>query len=248
MIYGIDVSGSQRGIDIVSLKRLNPDLAFVGVKSTGSGGAYVNDDCDRVMQQCFSIGLPCFNYDFTEDGARPPADPVRYAEGCAAHIQGYAGKAGFAFDWESTVEGSSLMANADYAAAAVARMQQLMPSPGFYIDYRTLTNGAPWGRVAATNVWKWRASYVYGYTPFYGFGSPDWSLLAATPAWPDPPAMWQYTSVGHLDGWNGNLDFNAFNGTVEQLLAILGLTSQSGQSGGVTPIKYLLDGLDIPLP
>jgi GH25 family lysozyme M1 (1,4-beta-N-acetylmuramidase) len=246
MIYGIDVSGAQRGIDIVKLKQLNPALAFVGVKSTGSGGAYVNDDCDRVMQQCFSIGLPCFNYDFTEDGVPAPADPVRYAEGCAAHIQGYAGKAGFVFDWESTVGGSSLMSNADYAAAAVRRMQQLVPSPGFYIDYRTLTNGADWSKLAATNVWKWRASYVYdtaaGQTPFNGFGTPDWSLMSATPAWPDAPAMWQYTSCGYLQGWDGKLDFSAFNGTVEQLRAILGLTS------ALSSDQQFLSDLGIALP
>lgn len=240
MLYGIDVSGAQEGIDIVKLKQLNPDLAFVGVKSTGSGGAYVNPDCDRVMQQCFSIGLPCFNYDFTEDGVPAPQPPSAYAEGIAAHITGYAGKAGVAIDWESTIA-SGLMGNADYAAAAVARLQQLRISPGFYIDYRTLTNGADWSKVAATGVWKWRASYVYdrqdGQTPFYGFGNPDWSLMAPTPAWPDPPAIWQYTSCGYLQGWTGKLDFNVFNGDEDGLRRLLGIDAQPSinPAGNVTP-------------
>ena len=247
MIYGIDVSGAQRGIDIVTLKKLNPDLAFVGVKSTGSGGAYINDDCDRVMQQCFSIGLPCFTYDFTEDGVAPPADPAKYAESCFSHIQGYVGKAGFVFDWESTVAGSTLMSNAAYAAAAVKRMQELHPSPGFYIDYRTMTNGAPWGLVAATNVWKWRASYFWGYQQFNGFGSPDWSVLSPTPAWPDAPAMWQYTSSGRLNGWNGPLDFNVFNGTEDQLLTILGVKSAPAPEAypGQREDDVVLDDMDL---
>lgn len=225
MIYGIDVSDAQQGIDIVSVKQQNPDLAFCGVKAVGSGG-YVNPDCDRVVQQCLSIGLPCFVYGFTRDTmGPPPSSPQTFADWIYGQISGYRGKVGYATDWESVVQNDPLIyQNPAYAAALQNAMAAHWGTPvGFYADYGVLTSGANWGLVAATNSWKWRASYVYGDQTFAGFGTPDWSLLASTPSWPDSPALWQYTSHGTLKGWNGWLDFSAFDGDEAGLRRLLGI-------------------------
>lgn len=230
MLYGIDVSDAQEGIDIVTLKQQNPALGFVIVKAVGSGG-YVNPDCDRVVSQCLSIDLPCAVYGFTRDmPGPPPGDPQAFADWIFSQISGYKGKVGYATDWESVVQNDPLIyQNPGYAAALQNAMAAHWGAPaGFYADFGVLTSGANWGLVEATNSWKWRASYVYGAQPFNGFGDPDWSLLAATPAWPDPPAIWQYSSSGHLAGWNGDIDFNAFNGDDAGIRRLFGIGTTAG--------------------
>jgi hypothetical protein len=77
----------------------------------------------------------------------------------------------------------------------------------------SVVNSYDWSSVVAGDYGLWVAKYK-DYTPDYNYNMSQ----AGTPPsvkWWKGYTMWQWTSSGRIDGYNGNLDCNVFYGTAE---------------------------------
>ena len=195
---GIDVSSWQAGID---LSRVPCD--FVICKATGGAG-YVNPDCDRAYQQAKALGKKLGVYHFArEAGCEGSAEAE--ARFFVDNVQGYLGEAILVLDWEA----SAVELGVGWAKAWLDEVQRLTGVKPLLYSYNNCVNSYDWTPVAQADYGLWNAGY-YAYGTPMGY-NPDAPLIGGTGAWAGA-AMYQYTSEGRLDGWDGNLDLNVFYG------------------------------------
>ena len=195
---GIDVSSWQAGID---LSRVPCD--FVICKATGGAG-YVNPDCDRAYQQAKGLGKKLGVYHFARE-AGCEGSAVDEAAWFVSNIKGYIGEAILVLDWEASAVGLGV----GWAKAWLDEVQRLTGVKPLLYSYNNCVNSYDWSSVANADYGLWNAGY-YAYGTPMGY-NPDAPLIGGTGAWAGA-AMYQYTSEGRLDGWNGNLDLNVFYG------------------------------------
>jgi GH25 family lysozyme M1 (1,4-beta-N-acetylmuramidase) len=197
-LNGIDVSGWQAGINLAAVP-----ADFVLIKATGGNG-FVSPAANAQYAQAKSLGKLRGVYHFArEAGYRGTA--VQEADHFVSSIKGFLdGETVLVLDWEgdNTFDVAWALAwlNRVYALTGVR--------PLIYMS-GSVTHAADWSPVVAAGYGLWVAAYALGSTPFNGYGAP--AGPSAVGHWPFV-AMWQYTSSGHLPGWNGNLDLNVFYG------------------------------------
>lgn len=196
MLKGIDVSNHQRGMDLSKV-----DCDFVIIKAT-EGKSYVDPSCDTFFQQALSLGKKLGVYHFANNSDNTPEQE---ADWFINNTKGYIGKAIPVLDWEDNVKSD--------VAWALKWLQLVEKAYGckplIYMSESTV-NSYDWSSVANANYGLWVAKYRdknadYNY---------DMSMAGRNPAvnyWKFY-ALWQWTDVGRLNGYNGTIDCDVFYG------------------------------------
>lgn len=196
MLKGIDISNHQRGID---LSKVNAD--FVIIKAT-EGKSYVDPSCDRFFQQALSLGKKLGIYHFANNSDNTPEQE---ADWFINNTKGYIGKAIPVLDWEDNVKSD--------VAWALKWLQLVEKSYGckplIYMSESTV-NSYDWSSVANANYGLWVAKYRDNNAD-YNYDMSSSGNKPAVNYWKFY-ALWQWTSVGRLDGYNSNVDCNVFYG------------------------------------
>ena len=209
---GIDVSNWQAGLNI-------SDVAcdFVIAKAT-EGLNFVDKYCDKFIQQAIKLGKPFGFYHF----ARPTNDPIREAEYFYNNCRGYFGKGIPILDWES---GNT--SNTAWAKRWLDRVYQLSGvKPVIYMS-ESVVNANDWSSVAAADYGLLVAKYRDN-QPDYNYSMANAGKRPSVKWWKFY-CMWQWTSSGRLNGYNGNLDCNVFYGDVSTW------NKYAGKSGTASP-------------
>lgn len=188
---GIDIASYQAGIDLSVVP-----CDFVIVKAT-EGTSYVNPDFDRAYDQAVALGKKVGIYHYAASGgAQNEADYFLYMVGDRVH------NAILVLDWEQG--GNANFNNVSYAKAFLDRVfQKTGVRPLIYMS-KSVCRQFNWSSVAPY-YGLWVAQYA-NYNPT-GYQSDPWTDAYGYGAW-SSPVIFQYSSSGHLSGWNGNLDLN----------------------------------------
>ena len=188
-LNGIDIASYQGDLNLD-----NVSYDFVCIKAT-EGNNYVNPSCDTHYQEAKTAGKKravYHFYDFT-------VDPITQANYFVDNCLGYIGEAIFVLDWEGS--------NVDQVSNALAFLQQVEArigyKPAIYMS-EYVENSYDWSSVVNGNYGLWAAKYS-DYEIDNNYDMSGAGLLPSTVHWPFY-FMWQWTSVGHLNGYAGNLD------------------------------------------
>ena len=194
MLKGIDISHWQKGIDLGAI-----DVDFVIIKAT-EGNGYTDDMCDTFYQKAKSLGKKLGVYHF----ARPDLGNTAEAEAdwFIKETLGYHKEAMLVLDWES-----GDLTNVAWAKAWLDRVySKTGVKPVIYMS-ASVMHSADWSSVVKSDYGLWVANYgsnngTAQESVFDRYPLKYWSFYA----------LWQYTSKGRLNGYNGNLDLNYFSG------------------------------------
>ena len=194
MLKGIDISHHQKGIDLGAI-----DVDFVICKAT-EGNGYTDEMCDTFYQKAKSLGKKLGVYHF----ARPDLGNTAEAEAdwFVKETLGYHKEAMLVLDWES-----GDLTNVAWAKAWLDRVySKTGVKPVIYMS-ASVMHSADWSSVVKADYGLWVANYgtndgTAQESVFDRYPLKYWSFYA----------LWQYTSKGRLNGYNGNLDLNYFSG------------------------------------
>lgn len=211
VLNGIDIASWQSGIN-VGANGVAAD--FVIIKATGGTG-YVNPDCDRAFQQAIKSGKKVAVYHYAHElGFQGTAQ--QEADFFLKNVQGYIGKAILILDWESDNKG-----DVAWAKAWLDHVQSKTGVKPLFYTYTAVLNSYNFSSIANADYGLWVANY--GSDAPQGYSQPK---PPASPYWKST-AMYQYTSNGRLNGWNGRLDLNVFYGDKKTWDAYAGIKSSS---------------------
>ena len=194
MLKGIDISHHQKRIDLGAI-----ETDFVICKAT-EGNGYTDECCDSFYQKAKSLGKKLGVYHF----ARPDLGNTAEAEAdwFLKETKGYHKEAILILDWEQ----KALNYSTSWAKAWLDRVyEKTGVKPVLYIQASALSQD--WSAVAKADYGLWVANYgsnngtAQG-SVFNKYPLKHWSFYA----------LWQYTSKGRLNGYNGDLDLNYFSG------------------------------------
>ena len=194
MLKGIDISHWQEGIDLGAI-----DVDFVICKAT-EGNGYTDVMCDTFYQKAKSLGKKLGVYHF----ARPDLgnSGEEEADWFIKETLGYHKEAMLVLDWES-----GDLTNVAWAKAWLDRVySKTGVKPVIYMS-ASVMHSADWSSVVNADYGLWVANYgtndgTAQESVFDRYPLKYWSFYA----------LWQYTSKGRLNGYNGNLDLNYFSG------------------------------------
>ena len=214
-LNGIDIASYQGALD---LSKISADFVFI--KAT-EGSSYVNPTFRKHANQALALGKRFGLYHFVDSRVSPEAQ----ADFFLSQVGDYIGKAALMLDWENNdVTGVNNLAKGPaFAKRFLDRIyQRTGVRPMIYMS-RSVVHTYDWSSVAQSGYQLWCAQYLYKYydttNGINGFvQNPDRGSYGSHGkndfgAWGSQPSMYQYTSTGKLDGWNGFLDFNVFYGT-----------------------------------
>lgn len=209
MLYGIDVSNYQSGINFAAVP-----ADFVFIKATG-GPAYVNPALGAMDDRAAAAGKSLRGfYHFSGDGW-----PNTTAEEEADHFintvrSRQAGHA-LVLDWESP----GPIQNPAWALTWLRRVTAAFGrKPWVYANGQALSYDM--SAIAAEGYPLWHA--FYSDRPITGY-NPDMARPAARHFGQAP--MWQFTQYGQLSGFSGPLDLNAFYGDADDFRRLSGLAA-----------------------
>ena len=194
MLKGIDISHWQEGIDLGAI-----DVDFVICKAT-EGNGYTDVMCDTFYQKAKSLGKKLGVYHF----ARPDLgnSGEEEADWFIKETLGYHKEAMLVLDWES-----GDLTNVAWAKAWLDRVySKTGVKPVIYMS-ASVMHSTDWSSVVNADYGLWVANYgtnngTAQESVFDRYPLKYWSFYA----------LWQYTSKGRLNGYNGNLDLNYFSG------------------------------------
>lgn len=222
-LRGIDVSGWQKGINLAAVS-----ADFVICKAT-QGTSFVSDDFKRQTEQVLGCGKLLGVYHYVGgSGATAEAD---HFVNTVAHL---VGKSILVIDWESNQ--NAAWGNESYLDAVVKRViARTGVKPLMYASKSVF----PWGIAKANDCGAWVAQYANNNQT--GYQDTPWNEGAYT------CAIRQYTSIGRLSGWSGNLDLNKAYMTREvwAKYAGAGSASVSGSGGSGTGVTASEDTLSL---
>jgi GH25 family lysozyme M1 (1,4-beta-N-acetylmuramidase) len=189
---GIDVSNWQPR-NITELV----DYDFVIIKAT-EGTNYVSPACDAQYQAAKKRGKKLGVYHFASG-----LDPVAEANFFIDNVQGYIGEAVLVLDWEA----HAISKGADYVRKFVNQVKaRTQVPPIIYASASPLQAAGIPALAQELNCGLWVAAYPDNVTD-YGYQDQP-QLLGGV--------IRQWTSVGRLSGYDGNLDLNRSTLTPEQ--------------------------------
>lgn len=204
---GIDISSWQSGINLGKIK-----ADFVIVKAT-EGAGHTDASAAGFVQQALKAGKPFGFYHF----ARPEYNgAAKEAEFFIKTCKPWFGKGIPVLDWES-----SGRHNTTWAEEWLRRVEKAAGvKPMIYMS-EYVENAYDWSRVAAAGYPLWIAKYRdYGIDYDYNMTlAGNRPVLRHWKAW----TMWQWTSVGRLTGYPGDLDCNLFSGNRSHWETIAGI-------------------------
>ena len=195
-LKGIDISNYQRGLDLSKI-----DCDFVIIKAT-EGKSYVDKSCDTFFQKALSLGKKLGIYHFANNSDNTAKQE---ADWFIQNTQGYIGKAIPILDWEDNITD-----NVPWALEWLQRVEEAYGCKPMIYMSESVVNRHDWSSVVAGNYGLWVAKYR-DYLPDYNYDMSKAGNMPSIKYW-NEYAMWQWTSSGRLNGWNGNLDCNVFYG------------------------------------
>ena len=198
MLNGIDISKWQAGINLNAIK-----FDFCVVKAT-EGITYVDPYCDKYIQQLIKMGKPWGFYHF----ARPYNDPVKEADSFVKNTENYFGHGIPMLDWEAENKW-----DVSWVKRWLDRVYQKTGVKPYVYMSESVANGYNWSPVVNAGYQLWVAKYRDNVAD-YNYDMSKAGTPPKTKYWKSY-IMWQWTSAGRLNGYNGNLDCNAYYGTVE---------------------------------
>lgn len=198
MLNGIDISKWQSGIQLDKIK-----FDFCIVKST-EGITYVDPNCDKYVQKLIALNKPWGFYHF----ARPHNDAVKEAESFVRNTENYFGHGIPMLDWEAENKW-----DVAWAKRWLDRVTQLTGVKPYIYMSESVANSYNWSSVANAGYKLWVAKYRDN-NPDYNYNMSNAGSKPKVKWWTDY-IMWQWTSSGRLDGYSGNLDCNAYYGTLD---------------------------------
>ncbi len=213
-LKGIDISNHQRGLDLSKI-----DCDFVIIKAT-EGKSYVDPSCDTFFQQALSLGKKLGVYHFANNSDNTAQQE---ADWFIQNTRGYIGKAIPVLDWEDNITD-----NVPWALEWLQRVEEAYGCKPMIYMSESVVNRHDWSSVANANYGIWVAKYRDN-LPDYNYDMSKAGNMPSIKYW-STMALWQWTSTGRLNGWNGNLDLDVFYGDATAWDKYLG----SG-SGVVTP-------------
>jgi LysM repeat protein len=189
-LNGIDISNWQAGINLAAVP-----ADFVIAKAT-QGTGYVSPDCARQVEQARATGKRFGVYHYVS-GGNAVAEANHFVDSCINWVS--AGL--FCIDWES--QENSAWGDEGYLEQVVAQVKTRTGIPP-----HIYSSAAYYAQVAAVanrqNCGLWIAQYA-NMTPT-GYQDTPWNEGAYA------CVIRQYSSVGRLPGYDGNLDLNKFYG------------------------------------
>lgn len=200
MQHGIDISNHQKNMNLKAVLE-QTDTSFVICKST-EGINFVDKYCNSFMSTARSAGKQVGFYHF----ARPERNSARAeADFFVRQTKGYFNVGIPVLDWESSAKW-----NVAWAKEWLERVESLTGvKPVIYMS-ESVVNAYNWKAVAEAGYGLWVARYRdYNVDRNY-----DMSTCGKKPVvkWWSFYMMWQWTSVGRLNGYSGNLDCDVFYG------------------------------------
>ena len=211
MMNGIDVSHWQKGIDLGKIK-----CDFVLAKAT-EGTNYLDPCFTTYMRIAESLGKCIGMYHF----ARPEkSSAINEAKFFYEKTKNYYGKAIPILDWESDGK-----ANVKWAKEWLDTVYSITGVKPIIYMSESVANAYDWSEVANANYGLWVAKYKdYGIDRNY-----DMTNAGKKPVykWWKFLAMWQWTSVGRLDGYSNNLDCDVFYGDKSTWDAYVGTKAET---------------------
>ena len=195
-LKGIDISNHQRGLDLSKI-----DCDFVIIKAT-EGKSHVDQYCDGFFQQALSLGKKLGVYHFANNSDNTAKQE---ADWFINNTRGYIGKAIPVLDWEDDV-----IDNVPWALEWLQRVEQAYGCKPLIYMSESVVNRYDWSPVANANYGIWVAKYRDN-LPDYNYDMSKAGNIPSIKYW-STMALWQWTSTGRLNGWNGNLDCDVFYG------------------------------------
>lgn len=232
---GIDISNHQKNMDLAKVLK-DTKTQFVIVKVT-EGTNFVDAYCDGFFQTARKAGKCIGFYHF----ARPEYNTAKAeAEFFWKHAKNYFGIGIPVLDWESADKWN--VAWAKEWLDTIYKLSGIRPM--IYMSETSCCNAYNWSSVANAGYGLWVAKYR-DYGADYNY---DMSTSGSAPVvkWWKNYAMWQWTSVGRLTGYSGNLDCNIFYGDAAQWQMFV--TSGSSDSGKQSSSVYSYVNLNAKLP
>lgn len=219
-LKGIDISNHQRGLDLSKI-----DCDFVIIKAT-EGKSHVDQYCDGFFQQALSLGKKLGVYHFANNSDNTAKQE---ADWFINNTRGYIGKAIPVLDWEDDVTD-----NVPWALEWLQRVEQAYGCKPLIYMSESVVNRYDWSPVANANYGIWVAKYRDN-LPDYNYDMSKAGNMPSIKYW-STMALWQWTSTGRLNGWNGNLDCDVFYGDAAAWDKYVGSGSSSNTpSNPITP-------------
>ena len=217
-LKGIDISNHQRGLDLSKI-----DCDFVIIKAT-EGKSHVDQYCDGFFQQALSLGKKLGVYHFANNSDNTAKQE---ADWFINNTRGYIGKAIPVLDWEDDVTD-----NVPWALEWLQRVEQAYGCKPLIYMSESVVNRYDWSPVANANYGIWVAKYRDN-LPDYNYDMSKAGNMPSIKYW-STMALWQWTSTGRLNGWNGNLDCDVFYGDVAAWDKYVGSGSSSNTPSNPT--------------
>lgn len=196
MLKGIDISHWQSTFNNFD------DVDFAIIKAT-EGIGYVDPACDILYQRAKKAGklLGVYHYARQDTGNSAIAEADWFID----NIKGYLNEAILVLDWE---EGD--LSNTIWAKAFLDRVKERTGIKALIYMSASPMNSYNWEEVAKADYGLWVASYGTNN------GEPQEQVFNQYPVkyWKFY-AIWQYTSKGKVNGYNGDVDLDLFNGDKE---------------------------------
>lgn len=196
MLRAVDIASWQAGIDPSAL-----DCDIVIVKATGGVGytnPYFRDWADSVLASGKLLG--CYHFARERGCAGTAAAEARYFCDAVAPCKG---RFVPILDWEA----DALQMPPSWAREWLQTVQRELGATPMFYGYAANVNSTDY---TAINEWPlWMASYLSRYEgagwvddPYNSWGTGAWPRMS----------MYQYTSTGHIGGYDGRLDLSVFYG------------------------------------
>lgn len=207
MLKGIDISNWQRNIDVSAT-----DADFVIVKAS-EGVNWYDPSYNRLADETLACGKLLGFYHFArQNNWKDEADTFLTA------VEPYLGRCILALDFEADAVNNGpswaeMWMDYVYGKTGV--------KPIIYMS-KSVTRGYDWSSVAEKYA-LWGAQYA-DILP-HGWIDDPWTDPYPWGAWGDGyPLIFQYSSVGSIQGYSGNLDKNISSATVDEWLEMEGVS------------------------
>lgn len=189
----IDIASYQASLDLTKVA-----VDGVIIKAT-QGTSYVNPCCNKHYAQAKQANILRGLYHYANGSGA-----VKEADFFVSQIKGYIGDAILALDWEGAQNSQFGKNDVAYCKTFLDRVYELTGVRPLIYMSKSVCRAHDWSSVAK-HYGLWCAQYASMNTT--GFQTKPWTDGNGFGAW-GSPAIYQYSSRGRLEGYNGNLDLD----------------------------------------